>query len=33
MSLTNFKIQRYYQKKPKFNFDYSKNDLRKIKDG
>ena len=33
MSLTNFKIQRYYQKKPKFNFAYSKNDLRKIKDG
>ena len=31
--LTNFKIQKYYQKKPKFNGVCSKNNLPKIKDG
>ena len=30
--LTNFEIQRYYQKKPIFNGVYSRYDLRKIKD-
>ena len=32
-SLTNFKIQKYYQKEPKFNGVYSTNKLTKIKDG
>ena len=32
-SLTNFKIQKYYQKEPKFNGIYSRNDLSQIKDG
>ena len=31
--LTNFKIQMYYQNKPKFNGVYSRNNLRKTKDG
>ena len=31
--LTNFKIQKYYQNKPKFNGVYSRNNLPKIKDG
>ena len=31
--LTNFKIQNYYQKEPKFNGVYSRNNLPKIKDG
>ena len=31
--LTNFEIQKYYKDKPKFNSDYSKNNLSKIKDG
>ena len=31
--LTNFKIQKYYQKELKFNGIYSKNNLSKIKDG
>ena len=31
--LTNFEIQKYYQKEPKFNDVYSKNNLPKIKDG
>ena len=31
--LTNFEIQKYYQKKPKFNGVYSRNNLPKIKDG
>ena len=31
--LTNFKKQKYYQNKPKFNAAYSRNDLPKIKDG
>ena len=30
--LTNFEIQKYYQKEPKFNDVYSKNNLSKIKD-
>ena len=30
--LTNFKIQKYYQNKPKFNGVYSRNKLPKIKD-
>ena len=29
--LTNFEIQRYYQKEPKFNGVYSRNNLPKIK--
>ena len=32
-SLTNFKIQKFYQNEPKFNGVYSRNNLRKIKDG
>ena len=32
-SLTNFEIQKYFQKNPKFNGVYSKYDLSKIKDG
>ena len=31
--LTNFEIQKYYQREPKFNGVYSKNNLSKIKDG
>ena len=31
--LTNFEIQKYYQKQPKFNGVYSRNNLTKIKDG
>ena len=31
--LTNFQIQKYYQNEPKFNGDYSRNKLPKIKDG
>ena len=31
--LTNFEIQKYYQKEPKFNGVYSRNNLTKIKDG
>ena len=31
-SLINFQIKRYYQKKPKFNGVYSRNNLTKIKD-
>ena len=31
--LTNFERQKYYQNKPKFNGFYSRNNLRKIKDG
>ena len=31
--LTNFEIQKYYQNESKFNGVYSKNNLRKIKDG
>ena len=31
--LTNFEIQKYRQKEPKFNGVYSRNDLPKIKDG
>ena len=31
--LTNFEIQKYYQKETKFNGVYSKNNLPKIKDG
>ena len=31
--LTNLKIQKYYQKKPKFKSVYSINNLLKIKDG
>ena len=31
--LTNFKIQKNYQNKPKLNCAYSRNDLPKIKDG
>ena len=31
--LTNFEIQKYYQKEPKFNGVYSRNNLSKIKDG
>ena len=30
--LTNFEIQKYYQKEPKFNCVYSRNNLSKIKD-
>ena len=32
-SLTNFKIQKYYQNEPKFNDVYSRNNLPKINDG
>ena len=31
--LTNFEIQKYYQREPKFNGVYSRNNLPKIKDG
>ena len=31
-SLTNFEIQKYYLKEPKFNGIYSRNNLPKIKD-
>ena len=31
--LTNFEVQNYYQKEPKFNGVYSRNNLPKIKDG
>ena len=31
--LTNFEIQNYYQNEAKFNGDYSRNNLSKIKDG
>ena len=31
--LTNFEIQKYYQNEPKFNGVYSRDNLRKIKDG
>ena len=31
--LTNFEIQKYYQKEPKFNDVYSRNNLSKTKDG
>ena len=31
--LTNFEIQKHYQKEPKFNGVYSRNNLSKIKDG
>ena len=31
--LTNFEIEKYYQKKLKFNGVYSRNNLPKIKDG
>ena len=31
-SLTNFETQKYYQKEPKFNGVYSRNDLPKIND-
>ena len=31
--LTNFEIQRYYQKEPRLNGVYSRNNIRKIKDG
>ena len=31
--LTNFEIQKYYQKEPKFNGVYSRNNLPKTKDG
>ena len=31
--LTNFEMQKYYQNKPKFSGVYSRNNLRKIKDG
>ena len=31
--LTNFEIQKHYQKEPKFNGVYSRNYLPKIKDG
>ena len=32
-ALTNFGMQNYYQNEPKFNGVYSRNNLRKIKDG
>ena len=32
-TLTNFEIQKYYQKEPKSNGVYSRNNLTKIKDG
>ena len=31
--LVNFEIQKYYQKEPKFNVVYSRNNLPKIKNG
>ena len=31
--LTNFEIQKYYQNEPKLKVVYSRNNLRKIKDG
>ena len=31
--LKNFEIQKYYQKEPKFNGVYSRNNLAKTKDG
>ena len=31
--LTNFEIQKYYQKEPTFTEVYSRNNLTKIKDG
>ena len=31
--ITNFKIQNYYQYKPRFNGVYSRNNLHKIKNG
>ena len=31
--LTYFEIQKYYQNQPKFNGNYSRNNLPKIKDG
>ena len=31
--LTNFQIQKYYQNEPRFNGVYSRDNLRKIKDG
>ena len=31
--LTDFEIQKYYQKEPKFNDVYSRNNLSKTKDG
>ena len=31
--LGNFEMQKYYQNEPKFNGDYSRNNLSKIKDG
>ena len=31
--LTNFEIQKYYQKEPTFNGVYARNNLPKIKDG
>ena len=31
--LTNFEIQKYYQKEPKYNNVYSRNNLSEIKDG
>ena len=31
--LTNFEIQRYYQNEPKFNGNYSRNNLSKMQDG
>ena len=31
--LTNFEIQRYYKKEPRFNGVHSRNNLPKIKDG
>ena len=31
--LTNFEIEKYYQNEPKFNGDYSRNNLSKMKDG
>ena len=32
-TLTNFRMQKYYQNKPKFNDVYSRNNLPKIKNG
>ena len=31
--LTNFEIRKYYQNEPRFNGDYSRDNLTKIKDG
>ena len=31
--LTTFEIQKYYQNEPRFNGNYSRNNLPKIKDG